>query len=167
MRILALLVLLAALFGLAWFWQTGTLARMRAERAATLGVERGGRRDPAFEALPDGWGVVVIGAPSGAEPVFLERSGRAPSPPSAELEARPEDLAAGASWTELEQRALGDYRIEILAGQTLSSIADAYYGERTRELVESLARYNGLSSADALPVGETLLLPPRERLIGE
>lgn len=159
MRAAAVLVLLGALFGAAWVWQAGTLRASRAARAAaSTSPERERTRD-----LPAGWGLVVVGEPSGAAPVEAAPAPRDAGAPAAAPapDAEPHD---DASWRALEQRALGDYRITVRAGQTLSELCRAHYGTAPHDLVEALARYNGLKSPDAIAEGETLLLPERSRL---
>lgn len=165
MRFVLVLTVLLALFGLAWAWQQGTLESLRrGVRAEAQDI--GGRLDPEFTPLPDGWGVVVVGKPSGADPLpgYASLANRAlpssqgPDAPGTSVEA------SDAAWNELEKRALGDFRVEVLAGQTLYSIAEIQYGGANEELCTALARYNGLDDPAALETGETLLLPPLERL---
>ncbi len=160
MRLIAVLLVLASLFGLAWAWQAGTLDALRRESRAAAG-DSGGRRDPEFAPLPEGWGVVVIGKPSGAAPVPGSVDRAAPALP-ADASSVPE--ASDADWVALEERALGDFRVEVFAGQTLFSITQMHYGSANQELCAALARYNGIHDPAALEVGETLLLPPVERL---
>jgi len=158
-----LLLILASLFCLAWVWQTGTVRGLRRARAATTGVARGGSEDPEFPILAEGWGVVVVGDPSGADPVEPPRAPAA-APPPAQEPVTQEPAAAGPAWLALESRALGDYRLVVRRGQTLSTIAVEYYGALQEGLVAALARYNRLESADALAEGQTLLLPERAKL---
>jgi len=153
-RILLGLSILVALFALAWAWQTRTMASLRDQRAPQspeADAEEVGRA--ALEDLPEGWGAVIVGRPSGATP--LETA--APPQP-------PEPVVDESRWRELEERALVDYQVEVQPGQSLSRIAREHYGRLDAELIERLARHNGLADPDHLEVGAILLLPSEERL---
>jgi len=168
-RALLVVLLIFAAFGAALVWQSGTMDRLLSEHAERRGVRAGGTDDPTRAPLPAGWGVVVLGDPSGAEPVEpVHARGAARALPKSvrpgELLASPAEAAR--AWQELEARALADYEITVRAGMTLSQLARAHYGEASTAIVEALAHYNGLDSPDALEAGTTLRLPERERLVG-
>jgi len=103
---------------------------------------------PASE-LPPGWGSVVLGAPSGAiaPAAAPEAAAPVPAPTPAPLpEAKP-----------LEAR---EFELTVSPGQSLSTICKEHYGTASVALVEALARFNGMKSADALRSGQQLKLPP-------
>lgn len=170
MRALLVVLLIFTAFGAAMVWQSGTLSRLRAEHTERRGVLAGGPNDPASRPLPAGWGVVVLGDPSGVDPVELaERPGTARALPETvepnRLLARPA-AADVEAWRALETHGLADYEIEVRDGMTLSKIVRAHYGEVDPELCARLATYNGLDDANALKVGATLRLPHRDKLDG-
>ena len=99
---------------------------------------------PAAE-LPPGWGSVVLGAPSEALPPPPQ-----PAPPS---QPEPQPVPAAA-----------EQELVVEPGQSLSMLCKAHYGTASVALVEALARFNALSSPDALRAGQTLRLPPLETL---
>ena len=100
-------------------------------------------------ALPPGWGSVVLGAPSGAEPPHAVDPNPAPAPAPQPL---PEPPAAR------------EFELTVSPGQTLSAICKAHYGTASVALVEALARFNQLASADSVRAGQKLRLPPLETL---
>jgi nucleoid-associated protein YgaU len=137
------------------------LAELRRERQLASRVAAGVVVETPSGALPAGKGVVIIGRPSGAEPIAVPETAREHGQPpvgtagSEPSEAEP-DLVPGAD--------LADFVMEVRSGQTLSGIAHAVYGTAPSGLVRRLAEYNGLESPDMLRAGQRLSLPPRERL---
>lgn len=107
-------------------------------------------REPV-PALPPGWGSVVLGAPSGAEIPAAEVPAPAPTPTPA-----PEPLP--------QPPAAREFELTASPGQTLSAICKAHYGSASVALVEALARFNQLASADSVRAGQKLRLPPIETL---
>lgn len=163
MRILVGLTLLFLTFGLAAWWQRRTLNEMRLQRGAASGVT-----SVEAERLP-GWGELVVGEPSGADPV--ER----PLPPTA--------TDSGAAGRGEGQRGGGEraggapggvvqppptypppYELRIRSGQRLWSLLERHYGHVGPGLVQEIADYNGLADANVLEVDQLLLLPSEEEL---
>jgi nucleoid-associated protein YgaU len=146
-RALALLLLLACGFGVAALWQSRRLEAMRSDREAAARVAEGELSETESGLIPAGSAVVLIGRPSGVAPL--------------------EDAAGDAQVTDagdFEHPDLPDFELDVRAGQTLSSIAEAHYGESAPELVRALARYNGLEDADLLRIGDRIRLPQIETL---
>ena len=54
----------------------------------------------------------------------------------------------------------------VQPGDVLGSICKAHYGTAKLALVQAVARYNGLPSADAIRADDPVLLPDRA-LLGE
>ena len=154
MRALVLLLLLAASFGLAALWQSRHLDRLREEREAAARVVEGELAETSSGLVPAGLAVVTIGRPSGAPPLEGADSAQAPV-----LVQAPEE-------EPFEHPPLPDFELVVREGQSLSKIAAAHYGQATRELVDALARYNGLEDANRLEAGDTLFLPSVETLLG-
>ncbi len=168
MRLLAGFVLLLALFGAAALWQSRTLAGMREQRALEQLRDDGVSDRVAAADLPAGWGLVVVGRPSGAEPVAAgPQTLPDAAPADADAASAPptfEGPADAEAWIAERAAALPDFELEVRAGQTLSQIALDHYGRCGEDLVDRLARYNGLASPDALRAGDAILLPELERL---
>ncbi len=117
-------------------------------RAATEAAPQ----EPA-PALPPGWGSVVLGAPSGAEPPVAEEPTPTPTPaPTPAPAPTPEPPAAR------------EFELTVSPGQSLSTICKQHYGTASVALVEALARFNQLESANAVRAGQKLRLPPLETL---
>ena len=146
MRALLLLLVLAGAFGLAAVWQRNHVAELRAARDAAEAVPAPSP-DPLAPELAAGEALLIVGRPSGAEP----------RPPPAEP-ARPKPSAPA------NEPSLSDFTQRVQSGQTLSGIAHVHYGQSGPALVRSLAAYNGLSDPNQLQVGQTLRLPPIEKL---
>lgn len=169
MRLLLGGLLLLALFAGAALWQSRWTAAARSSR------------DLARQADGDtgGWSKVIVGRPSGDEPVggaaeVLEGEpangsmdaadpGAVPAN-RAEVDAKiatpaPREAAAGT-------QATGATRHVVRKGETLSDIARSRYGTARREVVDALARHNRLADANALREGQEILLPSLETLLG-
>ena len=119
------------------------------------------------ERAPDAPGVparVLIGSPSGAEPLGASRTrvgiaeyrnvAATPTP-----EQRP------------SQPAPNIFMVDVRPGAALSTICQEFYEQEGRpplaEIVEAVARWNQLASPDSLQVGQSLGLPPLELLFPE
>jgi len=102
--------------------------------------------EPASADLPAGWGSVVLGAPSGALPPVAS-----PEPAVAAPAPIPEPPAQ-------------ESEIVVAPGQSLSLICKEHYGTASVALVEALARFNELESANSVRAGQKLRLPPLETL---
>ena len=165
MRALLVVLLIFVAFGASLVWQSGTMARLMSEHAERRGVMAGSAADPAALPVPAGWGVLVLGDPSGAEPLEPQAApGTTRALPEAVEPGRLLARPVSAEWSELEARALADYEVTVRRGMTLSAIAKAHYGESPRALVDALARYNDLESPDELVLGTRLQLPERTKL---
>lgn len=145
MRALVLLLVLAGSFALAAVWQRRHVSELRAarEQAKSASVNAVASA-PAFAP---GEALLVIGRPSGAEPRSRPAEPVMPKPSGSE----------GAA-------VLSDFTQLVQEGQTLSGIAHVHYGQSGRQLVSALAAYNAMSDPDQLQVGQSLRLPPIERL---
>jgi nucleoid-associated protein YgaU len=152
MRILLGIGILVAIFGLSTAWHRSEIRELRNPG----GVHEREARAAEPRTLPPGWGEVILGAPSGAEPVFLE-----PMRPPADAPATGSpDAAVFEAPLSVE-----DWELPIRQGDVLSRIVRVHYGRVSPDLEKRLARYNGLESPDKLVVGEILYLPPEERLL--
>ena len=144
------------LFGLVAAAAWGTARwRMRArERSHALTVER----------APDAPGSparVLIGAPSGAEPLGGTQPPRSvPRRIFEEHTPTPERSPT--------QPAPKIFEYMVRPGSTLSKICQDFYTQSERpplsEVVDMVADWNELASPDDLSVGQTLQLPPLEQL---
>ena len=115
------------------------------------------------ERASEGWAQLVIGSPSGADPVtppgtFQERNeerrmlvGNEPA-----LEAIPEDIPAAPP---------SDFEITLDANSTLSELCVRFYGSGAPELYQRLAEYNGFADANAIRAGHKLLVPATRELL--
>jgi nucleoid-associated protein YgaU len=144
MRALLLLLVLAGAFALAAVWQRNHVAELRAARDAAEAASAPAP-DPLAPELAAGEAVLIVGRPSGAEPRPTEPAPQKPRPSASEP-------------------TLSDFSQEVQSGQTLSGIAHVHYGQSGPALVRALAHYNGLSDPDQLRAGQTLRLPPIEKL---
>lgn len=110
--------------------------------------------------LEPGKGIVTIGRPSGAPPVFLE-----PIAPD-ELAPRGELAPLGPrDPLDLPRDELEDWEMRVRPGDVLSRIVKVQYGRVSRDLEQKVARYNNLRDPDKLIVGQVLYLPTLERLL--
>lgn len=185
LRILIGLAGLFSIFGIAAFWQQRNIAESRKIRdnapdvlAARNEVITKGD-EPSASPLPPGWGRVLLGRPSGAEPTPRPEPVFAPDPAPDEqgqdglpsFSVPPPDPADDVdplnddgtntppppSWP-------ADQELKVRPGQSLSKIIATAYGRATPSLVERLARYNGMANADNLRIGQTLQIPVIEKL---
>ncbi len=148
MRIALWVAVLLAAFAAAWVVQARWTAAHRAEQDAAFG------RVPIEAAdLPEGFSRVVVGAPSGAEPVILPQPA-APVPP--DRDAAPAD--------EPPPPAPGERRHVVRKGESLSKICAAAYGTARADVIAAVARVNGLARPDQIREGQVLVLPPFEEL---
>lgn len=177
MRILIGIACLVLVFGISSLWHRSEMDDFRAQ--AGLG---GQSVVKAAEVRnhPAGWGEVIVGSPSQAEPIYV-----APSPPrtrarrltppdqlgSVNEEASNSGSLSDSSAAELSTegglQAPADWELVVGSGDVLSRIVRVHYGRVSPELEQRLAEYNGLSSPDKLKVGQTLYLPAEELLLDE
>ena len=160
MRLFAVLFALALAFGLAALWQRHKVDELRAARERASRVAAGVLAETPSGDLRRGKGVVIVGRPSGVDPLPVPGGaggeGAAGVPSDAEL--------SGGELSGADAARLADFVMEVRSGQTLSGIAAAIYGTAPAELVRRLAAYNGMEDPDELRAGQRLLLPPLERL---
>jgi nucleoid-associated protein YgaU len=55
--------------------------------------------------------------------------------------------------------------IVVAAGQSLSTVCQSRYGTSRPDVVQALARYNGLKDANTVRAGDTLRVPTLEQLM--
>ena len=103
---------------------------------------------------------VLIGAPSGADPVSqLEGSGSAP--------LRELDPTAPELWDDPSPPQPATFELKVHPGSTLSKICQDFYPEPRpplSQVVEAVARWNGLVSPNDLRAGQRLQLPTIRQL---
>lgn len=150
MRALLGLLVLGGLFVVAASWQESHTERLRAQRSREFGLPSAG------EAHDDSWCTLVLGRKSGAEPI--------PTPDPAELAYAEPAPSADAAAAEPEPSFEPDYRYEVQKNDVLGKICQRHYGTARPRLVDAVARYNELASANDIRAGQILLLPDRELL---
>ncbi len=175
MRILLGALILVALFLAATTWQRRFSEAARAERDASLGMPTA----RAFEAPAEGWSVVTVGRPGGGEPYGPSPAPRPPAPATATGTAtaptpappqRPTSSpGSSAQPTSVPQTpkpaAQGATAWTVEPGQSLSRICSTRYGTARAEVVDAVARHNGLASPDLVREGQRLDLPPIEQIL--
>lgn len=145
MRVLLGLALLLSLFAMAASWQGRWTDGLRRARDTEHGAPR---QAAASEA---GWTTLVVGLPSGAEPVApveIDEPTQGATPPEP-------DGPVGF---------VGDFEYVVRSGDVLGRICNAHYSTAAREVVAAVAAYNGLTSPDQIRVGQVLSLPDQNRL---
>lgn len=160
MRALLLALALAGLFGLALWWQERHWAGIRAEQSAIAAEQDALTSSTPSGTLLAGQAVLIVGGPSGAEPVARPVAAHptpAPKPKQGAVVKDP-DLP-------VNDDPLPEFELLVQPGQTLSGLAHLHYGEHGRELLGALARHNGLSDPHQLRAGAVLRLPPIETLL--
>ena len=157
MRLLLGLLILGGLFLVAANWQEN----LRSSVLKTRRLERGipSHVDTTVNGQ-DGWATLVLGAPSGAKSIRHKNA------------APPESIIQGPTPEPVTPQPLPptiqpDQERRIAPGDSLSRICEQHYGTSRPRLVQALARYNGLSSPNQIPVGATLLLPDLDLLQGD
>lgn len=161
------LLLAACLFG------TCLLAVLVQERwRARLMLERDlGRSQPALASgLGEDWSTLLIGGPSGVEPLAFPEKGWASPVDSTEmaqdalpLSAEAEITGPAAEASELEREYAPDFVYRVQQKDTLGKICEQHYGTSKQSLVEAVALYNGLTSVNAIRAGALLYLPDSGR----
>ena len=164
MRALLLTLVLVGLFLVAAIGQRRwTDSLLRAQDLA--------RSEPGSAAdleTPDGWSMLVVGRPSGTEPLPYPERGWATSDALPSEPAEPSPLSAETEPAETADPAvettLPDFVYRVQDGDTLGAICAGHYGSSRRALVDSVAAYNNLSSSNAIRAGTLLYLPDVLRL---
>jgi nucleoid-associated protein YgaU len=59
-----------------------------------------------------------------------------------------------------------ELKIVVTSGDSLSSLCQSHYGTSRLEVVQALALYNKLKDPNQLREGQSLSLPPIDRLLG-
>lgn len=163
MRALVGWLFLIALCGLAWYLQGRWSDSVRAERDRLRAVPT-----DLFER-EESWGRVIVGRPSGAEPVELPAIELAPEGDGGEGDA-PASPFLDVSGDE--PRGLGPlvspvptvFEYVVPEGRVLSKICQDFYDSGRSPIPERVAEYNGMRSPDELRAGQKLLLPDWEVL---
>jgi hypothetical protein len=154
MRTLIGLFLLGALFLAAAGWQHRLTDRLRDERSRKYGV-------PTREELERGeWSQLVLGRPSGAAPLPRERAARRPPP-------TPQNDPGGGPLAWEPASVPPDREHTVARGEILGRICQSYYDTARPRVVEAVAAYNDLASANDIREGQVLLLPDLELLFPE
>jgi len=148
--VLGVLVLIGLFLGAAWLRHSFTTeARSASERAWGSGELK-------LAPIEEGWGRAIVGVQSGVAPAAPEEV--RPTPPAAaplapKPEPKPEPKPKPAQATHVVQ-----------PGENLGRICAQVYGTSDKRLVEAVAKANGLTSPNAIRVGQTLVLPDRAQL---
>lgn len=148
-RLLFGLLLLVGAFAVALAWQRRFVD---AAAAPSIAVSNGAPR-----AASTDWVRIVVGAPSGVDPIEIETPRRETNP----FPERP-DPAAPAPAPVVASR---EFELTVQRGQTLSTICKAHYGTARVSVVEALARHNRMRDASSLREGQRLQLPALETLL--
>lgn len=160
MRALLLALTLAGLFVLALWWQERHWAGIRAEQNALAARQDALEAPTPSGTLSAGQAVLIVGSPSGAEPVARPTPPRGAPRPKAQPQT-----SSGDPDQPLHEGPLPEFELVVQPGQTLSGLAHLHYGRHGRELLAALARHNGLSDPHQLRAGAVLRLPPIEALL--
>ena len=160
MRLLLGLLVLGGLCLLAANWQENL-------RSAALETRRLERGIPSH-AVPevngtDGWATLVLGTPSGAEPIAPQVSPK--NPPVIQIPIRGVAIPANAPTVSSPPTLQADQEHTVVKGDSLSRICEKHYGTSRSSVIKALARYNGLGSANQIQLGATLLLPDLDLLL--
>lgn len=144
MRIILGLLLLGGLFLMAALWQGRITERLHGERRLRHGIPAAGDR------RGDDWARLVLGRPSGVDPLPAPTDLSSPAPVDEEQEFRIElpDFPP-------------DYHYVVTSKDVLGKICQAHYDSQypLRQLVAAVAAYNDLRSANDIRAGHVLLLP--------
>jgi nucleoid-associated protein YgaU len=149
---------LVAAFVLAWQIQDRWAEGRRAERDAAYA-----RAGASGEDLPGGFGRVVVGAPSGAPAIEGQRPPAGPPRPREGTgPAKPGPAPAPGAQAAFDRLR----RHVVRRGDSISEICTQFYGTAREDVVEAVARVNGLSNPGAIREGQELVLPPLDELGG-
>ncbi|WP_145196994.1 LysM peptidoglycan-binding domain-containing protein [Planctomycetes bacterium Poly30] len=177
MRALIGLLVLGCLFVMAASWQNRTTAELQSRRSLRYAA-------PADAANADtaGWSRLILGRPSGSEPLpipepppslrpgssmdFLDGSAtyRGGEEGSAGVASRsavdPSSIRPVGVEATVAPRYARDFEYIVRPNDSLGEICRKHYDERPlHKLVEAVALYNDLKSPNAIRVGKTILLP--------
>ena len=152
MRILLWLLLLLCVFAGVSLYHSRFTDTAREERGAAHAAADAGR------PLPPGYGArVIVGEKSGAPvveglPPAAQQKPLVPDPKAKLAPPAPKPSPTVAT-THVVKR-----------GESLSAICDKYYGTSKKDYVEALSKFNKLKSVSAIREGQTLSIPPVEKL---
>lgn len=145
--VLGVLVLIGLFLGAAWLRHSFTTeARSASERAWGSGELK-------LAPIEEGWGRAIVGVQSGVAPAAAAEV--RPTPPAAAPKTEPK--------TEPEAKPAQATHV-VQPGENLGRICAQVYGTSDKRLVEAVAKANGLTSPNAIRVGQTLVLPDRAQL---
>lgn len=129
---------------MAALWQDRITERLRGERRLVHGIPQAG------DIRGDDWARLILGRPSGEEPLPAPTDLSTPPPVDEDQEFRIElpDFAP-------------DYHYVVTSKDVLGKICQAHYDSEypLRKLVAAVAAYNDLRSANDIRAGHVLLLP--------
>ena len=142
MRTLLPLLVLGTLLILAGEWQSRN-------RTAPRVPGEEGRQDMGAAEMGGDWDLLVLGRPSGAEPL------RRPEAPP------PAPYGTGDSPTQPPARPVSsDTRYVVQPNDALGLICQSHYDVRPlSSVIKAVAEYNDLDSVDSIKSGDVLLLP--------
>jgi hypothetical protein len=161
-RLLLGALILVALFLTATTWQRRFSEAARAERDASLGLPT----PHEVEAPAQGWSVVTVGRPGGGEPYGASAAPRPSAPaPAANPATAPSGSSSQPSPVAQPSTVQGTTVWTVEAGQSLSRICSTRYGTARAEVVDAVARHNGLASPDLVREGQRLDLPPIDQIL--
>lgn len=154
--------MLLTLFAWAAVWQKSWTAEVRAERDESWSADT--RADTARPDLRSGWSRVIVGRPSGAEPLDAPPRSTMASVPNELRKELPKATPTGeTNVTPLIQER--EFELVVQRGQSLSKIAQAHYHSSRNDMLQALTAYNKLKDPGSLREGERILLPPIEKLL--
>lgn len=160
MRAAIWIALLVAAFVLAWQLEDRWSDAHRAERDAAYS-----RITADESALPEGFGRVVVGAPSGADPILGQQPPDVGSGTRTGMDATSTNVGAEpARSASPPSNPAGLRRHVVRKGESLSKICAAFYGTARKDVVDAVARANGLTNSGAIREGQALVLPTLEEL---
>ncbi len=153
-----MLLILACAVGVAHLVQQSTLAQIQGQRDEANRVAEGELARTEAGVLGPRQGVVILGAPAGARPAVA-----AQLPATRPTRATASRLAPQPGESSAQPGEPQHYRVG--AGESLSKIAQRFYGRHDEALLTALASFNGLSNPSQLRADAELKLPPLERLL--
>lgn len=176
MRALIGLLVLGCLFVMAASWQNRTTADLKSRRSLRYAAPA-----DAADTNTAGWSRLILGRPSGAEPLPIPEpvpgEGRPGLPGGASYgggapgsgqstvrggtpEVSPSTLRPVGVDATVAPRYARDFEYVVRNNDSLGVICQKHYDERPlHKLVEAVALYNDLKSPNAIRVGDTILLP--------
>ncbi|MEZ5973860.1 MAG: hypothetical protein R3F17_10225 [Planctomycetota bacterium] len=155
MRIFLGLFVLLSLFLMAAFWHKGTTRRLQQQMEFEQGIS------VQATAGEDRWARLVLGRPSGAEPLAVpahlagqQPIAPAPDAPLPQPGPEPEPVPA----------ATPDFAYIVQPGDVLGTICQKHYGTAKPRVIRAVAMYNDLADENGLRQGQKLALPAIEIL---